>query len=216
MNVSLPPALKRFVDDQVASGRYADAGDVVRHAVRQMEGRVQAFSPMAVETDVLGLAFIVMMEAARSAQEDLKSIMATVKAINAAKQALRELLRQVSRDLAENERLGRDEGKLDFSRGLGVERAYHRARVPRLDPDCPGGVCFEEADLYPGRVNSVTDLRLIVGVISDKVDSLSEMGEMESLRMQMAMDRLSKMMTTLSNILKKLGDSSQSIADNLK
>jgi hypothetical protein len=35
--------------------------------------------------------------------------------------------------------------------------------------------------------------------IKNKLDSLSEIGEMESLRLQMAMDRLSKLMSTLSN-----------------
>lgn len=49
-----------------------------------------------------------------------------------------------------------------------------------------------------------------------KLDSMSEMGEMESLRLQMAMDRLSKMMSTLSNILKKLSDTAESIVQNLK
>jgi hypothetical protein len=48
------------------------------------------------------------------------------------------------------------------------------------------------------------------------VDSMSEMGEMESLRLQMAMDRMSKMMSTLSNLLKKLSDTSSQIAQNLK
>jgi hypothetical protein len=52
--------------------------------------------------------------------------------------------------------------------------------------------------------------------ISTKLDSMSEMGEMESLRLQMAMDRVSKMMSTLSNILKKMSDTQQSIIDNLK
>lgn len=51
---------------------------------------------------------------------------------------------------------------------------------------------------------------------SPKLDSLSEMGEMESLRLQMAMDRLSKMMSTLSNMLKKQSDTASSIAQNLK
>lgn len=49
-----------------------------------------------------------------------------------------------------------------------------------------------------------------------RLDSLSEMGEMESLRLQMAMDRQSKMMSTLSNILKKISDTAQSITQNLK
>ncbi|MEO8706497.1 MAG: hypothetical protein ABI867_41110 [Kofleriaceae bacterium] len=48
------------------------------------------------------------------------------------------------------------------------------------------------------------------------LDSLSEMGEMESLRLQMAMDRMSKMMSTLSNLLKKISDTAQSITQNLK
>ncbi len=49
-----------------------------------------------------------------------------------------------------------------------------------------------------------------------KLDSLSEMGEMESLRLQMAMDRVAKMMSTLSNLLKKISDTASTISHNLK
>jgi hypothetical protein len=45
---------------------------------------------------------------------------------------------------------------------------------------------------------------------------MSEMEKTESLRLQMDMDRLSKMMSTLSNLLKKINDTSQSITQNLK
>jgi hypothetical protein len=55
----------------------------------------------------------------------------------------------------------------------------------------------------------------IVGMKND-LDSMSELGETESLRLQMAMDRLSKLMSTLSNILKKISDTTDSIAANLK
>ncbi|HTN46257.1 MAG TPA: hypothetical protein VL098_07895 [Flavipsychrobacter sp.] len=48
------------------------------------------------------------------------------------------------------------------------------------------------------------------------IDSMSEMGEMESLRLQMAMDRMSKMMSVLSNLLKKISDTQQSILQNIK
>jgi len=47
-------------------------------------------------------------------------------------------------------------------------------------------------------------------------DSLSEMGEMESLRLQMAMDRLSKMMSTLSNVLQKIEETQAGITQNIK
>ena len=46
--------------------------------------------------------------------------------------------------------------------------------------------------------------------------AVSEMGEEESLRLQMAMDRLSKMMATLSNIEKKLAQTQDSIIQNMK
>jgi hypothetical protein len=55
-----------------------------------------------------------------------------------------------------------------------------------------------------------------VDAIKESLDSMSELGETESLRLQMAMDRLSKLMSTLSNILKKISDTSQSITQNLK
>lgn len=47
-------------------------------------------------------------------------------------------------------------------------------------------------------------------------ESVSEVGEMESLRLQMQMDRAAKTMSTLSNILKKMSDTSAAITQNLK
>ena len=55
-----------------------------------------------------------------------------------------------------------------------------------------------------------------IDALKDDLDSLSELGEMESLRLQMAMDRMSKMMSTLSNILKKISDTAGSITANIK
>jgi uncharacterized protein YukE len=56
----------------------------------------------------------------------------------------------------------------------------------------------------------------LVDKMKSDLDSMSEMGEMESLRLQMAMDRLNKMMSTLSNILKKISDTAQQITQNIK
>lgn len=56
----------------------------------------------------------------------------------------------------------------------------------------------------------------LVNSMKSKLDSMSEMGETESLRLQMAMDRLSKMMTALSNLMKKINDTNQGITQNLK
>ena len=48
------------------------------------------------------------------------------------------------------------------------------------------------------------------------LDSMSDMSDMDSLRLQMAMDRLSKTMSMLSNILKNISDTDQSITNNIK
>ena len=39
MNVSLTPEFEKFVSDQVATGRYASASEVVREALRMLEER---------------------------------------------------------------------------------------------------------------------------------------------------------------------------------
>ena len=52
--------------------------------------------------------------------------------------------------------------------------------------------------------------------MQNDLDSMSELSETESLRLQMAMDRISKFMSTLSNILKKMSDTASQITQNLK
>ena len=47
-------------------------------------------------------------------------------------------------------------------------------------------------------------------------DGIQELGETESLRLQMAMDRMSKMMETLSNMLRKAGNTANGIVASQK
>ena len=67
------------------------------------------------------------------------------------------------------------------------------------------------------------EFTLTLGTMSDIIystksglNALSEMGKMESLRLQMAMDRLSKLTAALSNILKKMAETSDEIIKNMK
>jgi len=63
--------------------------------------------------DIEAIAFLVLMQAAKSAQEDLKAIMNHVKEINKQKQKLRELMSELSskallkdgKDLSEKQKL---------------------------------------------------------------------------------------------------------------
>jgi hypothetical protein len=153
--------------------------------------------------DIEALCFLVLMQASKSAQEDLKAIMEGVKATNDQKERLRQHLHEVKRQRA----------------------GSHANDTPCASPDCKA----LEANLrslsaqLPGkarfavpRITTMGDLAVAEGKLKDSLDSLSEMGEMESLRLQMAMDRRSKAIETLSNLMKKLSDTSESIIANLK
>jgi hypothetical protein len=168
-------------------------------------------------SDIMAMAFIVMMEAAKSAQQDLRAIMAGVKAINAAKSAQRDLISKIGHDVAEN--AGQRNGKppLKFAaRGVGSEDGYHRMPVPHPDPGSPCGFRRVRTNMQKGPIKDVCVLRAIWDELKNDLDSMSEMGEMESLRLQMAMDRLSKLMSTLSNLLKKVSDTQSAIVSNIK
>jgi putative addiction module CopG family antidote len=227
MDITLPATLKYFVETRVKNGDYADESDVVREALRfrmaverreanVVQGALIANSGNAVDGDIETDVFLVMMEAAKSAGDDLKMIMAGVKAMTAAKARLRDLIRKVARDVRKNAAATEGEASLDFSEGLGSEAAYHLAPMPVEDVESPSGVTLVETDLSPARITRLDQLRAVLDDLKGRLDSLSEMGEMESLRLQMAMDRRAKLLSTLSNIMKKLSDTRASITQNLK
>ena len=158
MNTPLTPSLRRFVDRQIKSGRFKTAGDVINAALLQMAEAGGQADPanlfgLSSAADTDAMAFIVMMEAARSAQDDLKAIMAEVRAMTNAKAKLRDIINKINRDVAANAGCNAAAQKLDFTRGLGSEPAYHRAPLPVLDPDAEGGVRLEPCDLYRGKID---------------------------------------------------------------
>jgi hypothetical protein len=66
------------------------------------------------------------------------------------------------------------------------------------------------------RLSEKADLESARETVKTKLDSLSELGETESLRLQMAMDRMSKLMSALSNLLKKASDTASGVTQNIK
>jgi Tfp pilus assembly protein PilP len=86
------PAVRAWVRQE--GRRVAKAGPVdqqtVTVAVRQRFGTLGSLG----DGDIMAIAFLVMMEASRSAEEDLKAIMDRVKRVNAEKQQQRAALEQ--------------------------------------------------------------------------------------------------------------------------
>jgi hypothetical protein len=113
-----------------------------------------------------------------------------------------------------------------------ASRALIRELVKTPEPDNPyslanaqvnkqfGGLASAQSELLTfyllADVLRYAQARKDKDSIKQDIDNMSEMSEMESLRLQMMMDRMSKMMTTLSNLLKKISDTSDGIVGNLK
>ena len=173
-------------------------------------------NPTLPGEDIEQMAFVVLMDAVKSADQDLKMIMDEVKAITAAKNALRILISKVGRDVANNATQKDGAPPLDLSTGMGSEGAYYNAQMPVPDPESEPGVIFVPADLPNGPLVSVAQLRSIQDDLKGQLDSMSEMSEMTSLRLQMAMDRRSKFIETLSNIMKKIDSTADTLVQNLK
>ena len=125
--------------------------------------------------DIEALAFLVLMDASKSAQEDLREIMESVEEIHAAGRGIRP------------------------SSGPKTNHSLDTDSILKLMLTVYGKSLEHEME-----------------ALQRDVDAKDELSDLESLRLQMLMDRVSQMMATLSNLLKKLADTNSSIVQNLK
>jgi putative addiction module CopG family antidote len=198
MKISLPPELRRRVQQRVDGGLYEDAGDVIRAALRALPDEdisravnQAGFSGM----DVSEAAFMVLALATKDMDDDIKLIMSEIKGMTAAKAKLREQINDLNRWISE------EMGKHESSPDIANEPVHSEAQRPT---QCrPGGQ-------VPEILTSVMD-----GLRED-LDGMNELSEMTSLRLQMLMDRLSKYIETLSNLLKKIATTQDTLVQNLK
>lgn len=123
--------------------------------------------------DIDALICLIMMEVAKSSDEDLRDALEEMKDTLSKKEAARKSL----------------------------------IRLSKAKANCLRGNC---------RVLSLKDYDTLESNVKSQFDSLSEMNELESLRLQMAMDRLSKLMSVLSNLLKKASETASGITQNIK
>ena len=157
------------------------AQPVISEASAVMAVRMSALSQGLSGGDIEALAFLVLMEASKSSEQDLNQIMQGVKAINNAKAAVRQ--RMVSVTAAPQTK----------APPVAVRRVTIQS-PPKPRPD----------------------LGAAIAGAKDNLDLLNDLSETESLRLQMAMDRYSKLMTALSNIMKTMSDTDAGIVQNLK
>jgi hypothetical protein len=147
------------------------------------------------------------MDAAKASQEDLKTIMDGVKAINAQKDALRGVMNDVNQQTAASGKAQSMPCNTPTCRSLA-------ARVSQIESQAPASPRVRRLQV---RANpTFADLNALQSDLKSRLDSMSEMSEMDSMRLQMVMDRRSKLLEALSNIMKKTSDTSDSVVKNIK
>jgi len=92
-----------------------------------------------------------------------------------------------------------------------------RAEAMKLPPQADfGKVALAHVKRkFPGLSSQQYDV-LAFELIHETVAGMSEQSETQSLELQMTMDRRSKLIDTLSNVLKKISDTEDSVVQNLK
>jgi hypothetical protein len=159
------------------------------------------------EADIMALAFIVLMEAAKSAREDLKAIMDGVKAINNAKDQLRERVDVIGMEL--------------MRRGLQPPKAKRKAKLKPIPPS-PSAIL--ELDVWPPPevpalpvLSDLTDAALL-SLASDfaaRVAEATDIAEKQQLKLQMAMDRLTRSIALVSQLVKKAATADTAVISKL-
>lgn len=156
--------------------------------------------------DIEALIILVMMDAGKSASEDLKNLLRDMQETRKKKDQMRSAIQLIKKREADNKQI----------------LAHEYDSLTRIKTTVQ--VKTKPVQVHQQRLDTTRKLRNISKAeiekleteLSDKLDSISEMGEMESLRMQAYMDRLNKMHQTLSNLMKKISDTSAGIIQNLK
>lgn len=172
-------------------------------------------TPLDDRVSVESLALLVQMQAAKDAKEDLRAML---ESMNAARRLDAEQTTPFS--AAQSQRLAQTPLRPPTTRNLRIAPQTAAAANPchghsrALLLGCVSKLHGNVTNMAPGPDRDAMERE--VETLKGDLESMNEMGEMDSLRLQMAMDRMSKMMETLSNILKKMSETDESITQNLK
>ena len=184
----LSPGLRSWVSAEARAAIDCDAEPDAALIAGHARARLagQDFS----NADIEALVQLVLMQCAQDADADLRDAMEQVRAANERKAAMRESA--ATRKAA--------------SKGLPASARAEYAGAIRPQADQISRVAPTGPGISPpAQAASEPDL-----------ESMSEMSEMNSLRLQMLMDRRSKAFETLSNVLEKSSDTASTITSNLK
>ena len=155
------------------------------------------------DASIEALCFLVMMQAARDASEDLKEIMAKIKSINQQKQDQRDLLSKMQRQ------------QLLTTIQLDSFMLLRNKTIALQNHQNPNTVRLIRSGVNGDKL-SKADISTKVEEMKKDIDAMSELGEAAQLKMQMYMDRMTKAYSAASNMMKKFSEISGQIIGNMK
>lgn len=178
------PALKNIVltNARQLKGRTVNA-DSLTQALKN-NGQISNLQ----STDIEAMVMLIMMQASKDANEDMKNMLAEMKKINDQKKQMRE-----KNQLMKQQQVGmKDSLRKNYAARTGIQPAKPKDSLTKIN------------------------LNIANATLQDRKDSLSDMSGEQQLRLQMYMDRKGKMEATISNIMKKIADTQSQIIQNLK
>jgi hypothetical protein len=218
----------RTVAPVVAAGN--DFDSLRAQAEREVAASFAGLSHM----DISETAFIVLSMATKDMDDDIRMIMAEIKAMNAAKQKMRELVKElngwISEEVAkhpgsediDNEEVAGSKTKASAARPTAKATAPPPRRIT-LETKASPVIHLEYVKTpvippLPARNPGLTvsGLKSLQDDLKGNLDGMNEMSEMTSLRLQMTMDRRAKFIETLSNIMKKSSTTQETLVQNIK
>jgi len=183
--------------------------------------------------DASEAAFLILAMATKDMDDDLRMIMAELKATNAAKQKLRDQIKDLNKWISEVM------GKAgDHPKSSDIDNTKVSGKPPATAARTQPAKVLRSASLQkafspvirleyvraptirplPSRNSdvSVSSLKSLLDEIKSQLDGLNELSEMTSLRLQMTMDRRSKFISTLSQMMKKTSTTQDILVQNIK
>lgn len=185
--------------------------------------------------DASEAAFLVLAMATKDMDDDLRMIMAEIKAANAAKQKLRDQINDLNKWISEAMGKAGDHPKssdIDNTKVSGKPPATAASTQPTKVPLIRSASLqtasspvirleYVKAPMIrplPPRNSdvSVSSLESLLDEIKRRLDGLTELSEMTSLRLQVTMDRRAKFISTLSQMMKKTSTTQDILVQNIK
>jgi hypothetical protein len=199
----LQPAVKTWIDDEaVKLTRFVAEEDAVQKAM----GRRFAGQNLGDEGREV-LTFLILVRSAELSSQRAKIFENQERAAHATIEKMREVLPKLQADLKRNADLH------DLAPVPTDYASYQEEfrKIGELMRTTPTWTVF-----VPRNPEDIGELRAAQDELKAKLDGMNEMSEMTSMRLQMMMDRRSKFISTLSNLMKKISTTQESVVQNLK